>query len=102
MTLTFHAYQENATNYPKGVNYPFLGLAGECDEVCELAKKVQRDKGGEWSEADIANLKKELGDVLWYLSAIATDHSIDLSDVAFANLDSRRMRGTLQGSGNDR
>ena len=52
-----------------------------------------------------SSLKKELGDVLWFISGIATLEGLDLSEIAKANIDklnSRMSRGTLQGAGDDR
>ena len=94
--------------YPnKGDNlyYPALGLAGEAGEVCEKIKKIMRDKGGVISEEDSLELSKELGDVLWYVSALACEINVALSSVAEENLDklsSRQDRGKLQGSGDNR
>jgi len=50
-------------------------------------------------------LKKELGDVLWYLSAIASDLDISLEDVARTNLkklESRLIRNKIRGTGDNR
>ena len=84
-----------------------LGLAGETGEVLEKIKKMIRDKNGVFSPTpeDIAELKKELGDVLWYLSALAFYNGIDLDDVARANLDklrNRKERNQIHGSGDNR
>lgn len=84
-----------------------LGLAGETGEVMEKIKKMIRDKNGVFSPTpeDIAELKKELGDVLWYVSAIAFYNGIDLDDVARANLDklrSRQQRNKIHGNGDNR
>ena len=107
----FDLYQDKADEtaiYPnKGDNlyYPALGLAGEAGEVCEKVKKIMRDKGGVLSEADALEISKELGDVLWYLSAIACEINVALSTVAEDNIDklhSRKERGMLQGSGDNR
>ena len=64
-----------------------------------------RDKGGEFTYEDREEIKKELGDVLWYVSAVAFDFSISLGEVAktnIAKLASRKERGVLQGSGDNR
>jgi len=107
----FDLYQDKSEEtavYPmKGDNlyYPALGLAGEAGEVCEKIKKIMRDKGGVLSEEDSLELSKELGDVLWYLSALACEINVSLSSVAEENLDklsSRQQRGKLQGSGDNR
>ena len=85
------------------VTYPALGLAGEVGEVCNKIKKVTRDG---LSIDDIrSDLFKELGDVLWYLSALAHDLDISLENLAEQNLEklkARKERGTLQGSGDNR
>ena len=107
----FDLYQDKADEtaiYPnKGDNlyYPALGLAGEAGEVCEKVKKIMRDKGGVLSEADSLELSKELGDVLWYVSALACEINVGLSTIAEENIDklsSRQERGSLQGSGDNR
>jgi NTP pyrophosphatase (non-canonical NTP hydrolase) len=65
-----------------------LGLAGEAGEVCDLLKKVHGH--GKPYEAD--KLKKELGDVLWYLANLADAHGFTLFDVAQTNVDKLRAR----------
>ena len=84
-----------------------LGLAGETGEVLEIIKKMIRDKGGvfETTQEDREKLKKELGDVLWYLSAIARYNDIKLEDIAKTNLEklaSRQRRDKIHGSGDNR
>jgi NTP pyrophosphatase (non-canonical NTP hydrolase) len=60
-----------------------LGLAGEAGEVCDLLKKGIFHRHG----VDVEKLKKELGDVMWYISAICTKYQIQLSDVLQMNVD---------------
>ena len=84
-----------------------LGLAGETGEVLEIIKKMIRDKGGvfETTQEDREKLKKELGDVLWYLSALAFYNDIELDDVARTNLSKlkdRQERNKIHGSGDNR
>lgn len=106
--VSLNEYQSAAAAtaaYPQGTSYPFLGLAGEAGEVSELAKKCIRDDKGIWSTERRAALKKELGDVMWYVAAIARDHGLTLSEIANGNLEklySRKERGVISGSGNDR
>jgi NTP pyrophosphatase (non-canonical NTP hydrolase) len=77
-----------------------LGLAGETGEALEHIKKLIRD--GTWDrEAFI----KEMGDQLFYFVRILRYFTILPSEVMAANiekLESRRARGTMRGSGNDR
>lgn len=85
--------------------YPALGLCGEAGEVAEKVKKVVRDDGGVVSEEARTAIILELGDALWYLTAVARDIGSSLEDVAKANLQklqSRIDRNTLRGSGDDR
>ena len=83
------------------VTYPILGLAGETGEFANQWKKTIRDGAvidPEWA-------MRELGDMLWYLSAICTDLNFDLSEIAQMNVDkltSRSQRGVLGGNGDDR
>lgn len=82
-----------------------LGLGGESGEVLEKFKKILRDKQGRISGSDRTAIVKELGDVLWYVNAIAHLVGSDLEEVARLNnekLASRQYRGQLQGSGDDR
>ena len=108
--MDFQDYQSKAREtaiYPReySVLYPILGLCGEAGEVAEKIKKVIRDKGGEFDETDRMNIRKELGDVLWYMAQICSDLDLRLESVAIANVEKLRKRkenGTISGSGDDR
>lgn len=85
--------------------YPALGLAGEAGEVAEKVKKMCRDDGCVLTDDRRAALKKELGDVLWYVSETARQADLVLDEIAWANIDklkTRQANGQLQGSGDDR
>ena len=93
--------------YPRGaaLSYPVLGLTGEAGEVAEHAKKAIRDDGGEITDARRSAMGKELGDVLWYLAQLASELGLDLDEIAQENLEkllSRKRRGVLSGSGDER
>ena len=107
----FDLYQDAAEAtavYPdKGDNmyYPALGLAGEAGEVCEKIKKIMRDQKGHFTEDNLEQISKELGDVLWYVAMLAVEFNIALSSVAednLAKLQDRMDRGVLKGSGDNR
>jgi NTP pyrophosphatase (non-canonical NTP hydrolase) len=109
--LDFDQYQREAglsAIYPDrfdNLYYPALGLAGEAGEVCEKIKKIMRDKNGRVSEEDQQLLVKELGDVLWYVSALADELDVFLGDIASTNIEkllSRKERGKISGSGDNR
>ena len=103
--MTFKQYQDRARAtaiYPRehAVVYPALGLVGESGEVAEKIKKWIRD-----GNLDRTAIEKELGDVLWYISALAGDLDLDLEQIAERNIQKlvdRSARGKLQGSGDDR
>lgn len=85
--------------------FPVLGLAGETGEVVEKIKKIFRDDNGVVSDEKREEIKKELGDVLWYLAQIAITLDIKLSDIAESNIEkthSRYERGVSHGSGDNR
>ena len=85
--------------------YPSLGLVAEAGEVSGKVSKVLRDKNGIVTKEDEIDLKKELGDVLWFIAVLCNDLGITLEEVAQVNLDklrSRMERGKIQGSGDNR
>ena len=109
--MNFTDYQKKSREtafYPDAGNnfiYPTIGLAGETGEVAEKVKKIIRDGGGVLSDEKREDLKKELGDVLWYVAQLATEFRLDLQDVAETNIEklqSRKERGVLKGSGDER
>lgn len=109
--MEFKEYQKESKKtalYPDHGNnfvYPTLGLTGEAGEVADKIKKILRDDGGEVSDEKREDIKKELGDVLWYISQLATELNLNLEDVAQENLKklfSRKERGELGGSGDNR
>ena len=65
-----------------------LGLAGESGEIIEHVKKVVFHG----HQLDRDYLKKEIGDVLWYVAAMASALDLDLGEVAQANVDKLKAR----------
>lgn len=110
--MTFDEYQKESRKtalYAKkdipNYVYPVLGLAGEAGEVADKIKKIIRDDNGEISDEKREEIKKELGDVLWYIAQLCTEFGFDMSDAAKTNLDklfSRLDRGVIGGSGDNR
>lgn len=108
--LTFNSYQEAASKtaiYPQNLKilYPLIGLAGETGEVAEKIKKVLRDNNGIFSEEKKKEIAKELGDVLWYLSSIATDMDYSLDEIVRMNLQkisARKENNLIHGDGDNR
>ena len=104
MAMTFDECQEFARStaiYPEDckVVYPTLGLCGEAGEVAEKIKKHMRDG------RTLVGVGLELGDVLWYISALADDLGVTLEEIAQANvakLSSRMERNKITGDGDNR
>jgi NTP pyrophosphatase (non-canonical NTP hydrolase) len=93
------------TNRLLALAYVGLGLAGEAGEVAEKIKKIVRDSAGVIGTTNRLAVAKELGDVLWYIAQVATEFGLSFADVAEQNLEklaSRKARGVLGGSGDER
>ena len=78
-----------------------LGLVGEAGEVAEKIKKLIRDS----SRVQNEEIMKELGDVVFYATALANIYGKGLQEVLelnIAKLDDRQRRGKLKGSGDNR
>ena len=109
--MDFNKYQKLARKtaiYPNmgnNLSYPTLGLCGETGEVAEKVKKFFRDSESKMTLDLRDNLVKEMGDVLWYLSAMASELKVDFSEVAKANVEKlakRERENKLHGSGDNR
>lgn len=109
--MDFNEYQVESKKtalYPNQGNnfiYPVLGLAGESGEVSEKIKKIIRDNNGVVTDEKRAEIKKELGDVLWYVAQLCTEFGLSMDEVAKTNLEklfSRKERGVLHGDGDNR
>lgn len=109
--MNLNEYQQLAlrTAGPKDKNneifHLLLGLVDEAGEVAEKAKKIVRDHDSDFSKLDVGDLKKELGDILWYIATLADYFDIPLEDIGAKNIEklaSRLERGKLSGSGDDR
>lgn len=102
--MNFDEYQKFARStaiYPDEckVVYPALGLCGEAGEVAEKVKKNIRDG------KSLDGVGLELGDVLWYISALADDLGVTLEEVAKTNIEklqSRMERNKIKGDGDNR
>lgn len=118
--MNFTEFQKVAhsfASYGDNPMYAYLGLAEEAGEVAgKVAKFIRHNDGlapqcgfnyALKSEKDsfARSLKKELGDVLWFVAEIATINGMTLDDIAEQNvgkLADRKKRGVIDGSGDDR
>lgn len=105
--MTMNDYQTQAMSFrlpTANKTYALLNLAAEAGEVCSLVAKFIRD-GDQYPEEFKKNLEKELGDVMWMVAAIASDHNLSLSSICETNitkLTERKARNTIGGSGDNR
>jgi len=90
----------------KALEYLALGLTSEAGEVAGKVKKLIRDgedvEGFEMKKIAIAS---EVGDVLWYCAMMAKEVGVPLNTIMQMNLEklrSRKERGKLSGSGDNR
>jgi NTP pyrophosphatase (non-canonical NTP hydrolase) len=113
--MTLNEYQQAAletAQYPdRGNNaiYPALGLAGEAGEAVDKVKKIWRNlgitSGREYLATQRLELAKEIGDVMWYVAALADEIGFDLESVAamnMAKLKDRKERGVIKSEGDNR
>ncbi len=69
-------------------------MAGEAGEVANQVKKIIRDDSGQVTDERKNKIVDELGDVLWYVAAIATDLELSLDMVAQGNLGKLKKRNS--------
>lgn len=103
--MDFKKYEEMAMALRKTQaddQYARDGLVSEVGEYFDLRAKARRD-GMPDNYKDRA--LKELGDILWFVAAIAMDEGFSFQEVAEANLIKlydRKARGVLGGNGDYR
>lgn len=83
-----------------------LAIAEEAGELCGKLKRLYR---GDYKEQPFEYLKfemaLELGDILFYVVALAHEMGFTLEDIRNFNIEklqARNKRGTIMGSGDDR
>ena len=89
MTIADYARRATSTDQHSdggSLSFPMLGLFGETGSLLSEVKKKQRDKVSYLSYAD--TVAEELGDVLWYLTVVASRLGIGLDEL-FANLETK-------------
>ena len=82
-----------------------MGIAGEAGEVIEKWKKIVVYKDAKITRSDLEELKKELGDVVWYIAVLADSLGLTFEEVMQHNirkLADRNKRGVIKGKGDNR
>jgi NTP pyrophosphatase (non-canonical NTP hydrolase) len=107
--MNFIEYQKlaHSTSLNTSINgdkiaYDVIGLVNESGELAGKVKKLYRDKNGQIDILVVDDIVKELGDILWYLSEIATHLEIPLDVIARKNIEKvldRKERNVIHGDG---
>ena len=93
---TFDEYQKEAVktmgphwdDFDTGLAYGALGLVGEAGEIAEKVKKyINKSK-----PLDTEDIKKELGDVMWYVASLAKHLDLSFDDIVTKNIKKLRKR----------
>jgi len=95
--VTFEEYQAKAAatdaseiSKNADLSIPLLGLAGETGSLLTLYKKWLRD--GDAYQIVEDRISEEIGDILWYLAAIARRRGLSLDSIARSNLEKTSSR----------
>lgn len=109
--MTLNDFQDAASKTCKpncdNAEYLILGLCSEAGEVADKRKKFLRDsdKTSEDAAKHRREIIMEVFDCLWYASQVARFYGYTLDDVASMGLEkltSRKQRGVIEGSGDNR
>lgn len=82
-----------------------MGISGEAGEVLEKWKKIVAYDKGVISKDKLEELKKEIGDVVWYIAVFANSLGLSFEEVMKLNVDklaSRKKRNVIMGRGDNR
>lgn len=110
--MTFDEYQKQALTTAVAHPDPLMdktiwamGIAGEAGEVLEKWKKIVAYKEGNISDEDHVELRKEMGDVVWYIAVLADSLGATFEEVMQQNIEklkSRKARNVIKGRGDNR
>lgn len=65
-----------------------MGISGESGETIDMIKK----EIFHGHDIDLEELKKEIGDILWYVAGLATAYDLDLDEIATLNIEKLKRR----------
>ena len=69
------------------MNHALHGMVGEIGEIHSIFQKVYQGH-----DIDVLHLKKELGDLLWFIAEFATVNRWELSEIAQMNIEKLKVR----------
>jgi NTP pyrophosphatase (non-canonical NTP hydrolase) len=110
--MTLDEYQQQALKTAVNTYDPLtaktvwaMGVAGEAGEVVEKWKKIIAYQDGKYTQEQIDELAKELGDVVWYVAVFAHELGFTFEEIMQRNVDklkSRKAREVIKGAGDNR
>lgn len=99
-------YQKRTNDFRLPTYIPEAAVMGLLSEAGEVAGVFQKLIRGDYNADQAATkLHAEIGDLLWGIAAVCNDNGWNMSDVLQANIDkleSRKLRNTILGSGDNR
>ena len=103
--ISYECIGDQMITYELDYTYPALGLAEEAGEVAGKFAKAVRDDCGRITSERREAIKKELGDVCWFVAELSTLLGFKLEEVMQHNIDKltdRKNRNVIRGSGDER
>ena len=80
----------NGANVPQLLTAA-LGLTAESGEFTEVVKKIFL-QGKPYNEENVFHMKRELGDIMWYVAQACMGLNISLDDIIEMNVDKLKSR----------
>src|SRR5579872_4947450 len=72
---------------PQQLQHAITGLAAEAGEVLGKFNKILRDKNGKIEDEDRLAITLELGDVMWFVAAVARSINVPFHVIPLANIE---------------
>jgi NTP pyrophosphatase (non-canonical NTP hydrolase) len=97
--------EQTKDNMCNDILYLTVAMCGEAGEVADKVKKIYRDHEGIVDGVTEHEIAMEIGDVLWYLAALAIKLRVPLWSIAKCNIDKVNRRiamDKLHGNGDYR
>ena len=90
--LTARLYELNELGFPsERLLTASVGMCAEAGEFTEVVKKIVF-QGKEPSEENLFHLKRELGDIMWYVAQACMGLGVSLDEVIEMNVDKLKAR----------
>lgn len=88
--------EKTKDNMCNDILYLTIAMCGEAGEVADKVKKIYRDHEGIVDGVTEHEIAMEIGDVLWYLAALAVKLRVPLWSIAKCNMDKINRRITME------